>query len=259
MAAGKSIIPDPIMCRKRVYFIGDVHLGIRDAPRSGAEQERALTAFLRAIRDDAETLYIVGDLFEFWFEYRTVVPTLGARVLFELYALVQAGVRVVCLPGNHDIWLGPYLAEQVGLKLPGGPITVTHQGLTLHIAHGDEFRTDWKFRISRAVLKNKICIALFRLLHPDVGACLACLVSRISASFILSRSVSSPDICLSAAKAKIAEGVDIVLCGHYHRPLLKTLDGGTLVVLGDWVSADVYAVLENGKIELKKWEWKDAL
>ncbi len=245
------------MTRKRIYFTSDVHLGIRNIRRSQHEQEETFIAFLRAIRDDAETLYIVGDLFEFWFEYRTVVPIRGARILFELYALTQAGVRVICLPGNHDIWLGPYLADQVGLQLADGPITVTHQGLTFYIAHGDEFRTDWKFRISRAILKNPTCIALFRLLHPDLGALLARATSRISAYRSFTHPVSSRDILLPGAKEKIAQGIDIVLCGHYHRPLRQPLDTGALIILGDWISNDTYAVLENGAIELKKWQQKE--
>ena len=238
--------------RNRIYFIADAHVG-GGSHSDPARQEDRLIGFLRSIHRDAQVLYIVGDLFDFWFEYRSVVPSIGARVLFEIYALVQAGVRVVCLPGNHDIWLGAYLSEQVGLELPGGPIVATHQGLTFYIAHGDEFRTDWRFRVSRAILKNPTCIALYRLLHPDLGALLARTTSRISIYRARRNATGSRGVFLPAAKAKIAQGIDIVLCGHYHSPTREPLDGGALIILGDWISNDTYAVLENGEIELQKW------
>ena len=173
-ASGSDLLPvarfnGDIVARDRVYFISDAHLGAPRLKRNHREQEDTLIAFLRSIRETAEVLYIVGDLFDFWFEYGSVVPKHGARVLFELHFLLHSGVRVVYLPGNHDVWLGPYLAEEVGVELPGGPVEVEHQGKRLFLAHGDEFRRDWKYRMSRAVIKNRFCIRLFRWLHPDVG------------------------------------------------------------------------------------------
>ena len=237
----------------KIYFISDVHLGAPGDGRSADAHENALIGFLRCIRDDAELLYIVGDLFDFWFEYRTAVPATGARILFEIYALVQAGVRVVYLPGNHDIWLGPYLSEQVGVELPGGPVAVTHQGVRIFIAHGDEFRSDRMFRISRRILKSPVCIALFRLLHPDLGALLARATSRVSEFRAWRRPDPSRKIFTRAAEEKFAEGFDVVVCGHYHRPFCERGGGGTLVILGDWVREDTYGVLEGGGFEVRRW------
>ncbi len=265
------------MYLNRIYFISDVHIGAPGTGHSTREREDVLIDFLRSIRHDARALYIVGDLFDFWFEYRTTIPSSGARVLFELYNLVEAGVRVIYLPGNHDLWPGEYFSGQLGVELPGGPITVTHQGLKIHIAHGDEIRTDWRFRLSRGVLKNRFCVGLFRLLHPDLGAILARSTSRLSEFRIRRRGSGNRDILYKAAGKKIAEGIDIVIHGHYHfflharvggsdgdqsgpkgcpgnptdRPAER---GGELVVLGDWIQQCTYAVLENGKIRLKKWE-----
>ena len=253
------------MTRNRIYFISDVHLGL-DAPHpSESGKEDTLIAFLHAIRRDAEVLYILGDLFEFWFEYRTAVPTAGARVLFELYALVRSGVRVVYIPGNHDIWLGPYLTRQVGLECTDGPVTVVHHGRTLHLCHGDESRTDRLFRASRAVLRNRTCITLFRLLHPDLGALLARWTSRVSSYHARLNPCPSLDWPLAHARHVIRRDVDIFLCGHFHRVLKKEVDGGVMVFLGDWLRGfGTYAVLENGAIDLKKWpddgwEWREEL
>ncbi len=261
----------------RIYFISDVHIGAPDIGAGAREREDVLIDFLKSIRHGARALYIVGDLFDFWFEYRTTIPSSGARVLFELYNLVEAGVNVIYLPGNHDLWPSEYFSEQLGVELPGGPVTVTHQGLKIHIAHGDEIRTDWRFRLSRGVLKNRFCVALFRLLHPDLGAILARSTSRLSEFRIRRRGPGNRDILYRAAGEKIEEGFDIVIHGHYHFSLHARVGGsaveqagpkvcpghhadgaaersGELVVLGDWIQQYTYAVLEGGRIQLKKWE-----
>ncbi len=259
----------------RIYFISDVHIGAPDIGDGAREREDVLIDFLKSIRPCARALYIVGDLFDFWFEYRTTVPSNGARVLFELYNLVESGARVIYLPGNHDLWPGEYFSGQLGVELPGGPITVSHQGLKIHIAHGDEIRTDWRFRMSRGILKNRFCMSLFRLIHPDLGAVLARYTSRLSEYRIRRRGSGNRDILYKAAREKIAQGVDVVIHGHYHFSLHARVGGpadgqadptmrprddaraersGELVVLGDWIQKCTYAVLENGKIRLEKWE-----
>lgn len=236
-----------------VYFIADVHL----VPHPDDQQrmrEDALIAFLRHIREDAEALYIVGDLFDFWFEYRTVVPLTGGRVLFEIYRLIQDGIHVVCLPGNHDIWLGDYLREQVGMDVPEGPMEVTHQGRRLFLAHGDEFRSDWKFRLSRGILKSRFCIACFGLLHPDLGARLASWTSSLSEH--RARGTAGRDLRFlrELAGPRLDNGCDAFICGHYHLAVHEHLEGGSLVVLGDWIARTSYARLKDGNLELLEWQ-----
>lgn len=240
------------MSAQKIYFISDAHLGTPNILRSYQEQEDSLISFLRSIRKDAEILYIVGDLFDFWFEYRTAVPKTGARILFELYILVQSGVRILYLPGNHDIWLGSYLSKQVGIELPSSPLTTLHQDLRFFILHGDNFQVDWKYQTSQALLKNPICIALFRLIHPDLGSFIARTVSRIT-NHSRHHPKSDKDTFLSTFQKKFEDGYQVIVCGHYHQAFLQTFSTGTLVVLGDWIRQDTYAVLNNGRIKLKKW------
>ena len=246
------------MKKDKVYFISDAHIGGGKFIRPPRVREDALIDFLRAIRKDAECLYIVGDLFDFWFEYRSVVPAHGARVIFELYHLVQSGTRVIYLPGNHDSWLGGYLSEQVGVELPGPFCDVAHQNRRLYVTHGDIFQQNWKFELRRRILSHPLCIALFRWLHPDIGAYLARLVSRSSdvgtkKGVRINKKTYLPSYFLKSAGEKIAEGFDFVICGHYHALIVEPIDGGTLVVLGDWMRYDAYAVLEHGEIALKHW------
>lgn len=246
------------MKKDKVYFISDAHIGAGKSIRPSRVREDALIDFLRAISKDAEALYIVGDLFDFWFEYRSVVPARGARVLFELYYLIQSGTRVIYLPGNHDSWLGDYLSEQVGVELPGSFCDVSHQNRRLYVTHGDIFQQNWKFVLRRRILNHPLCIALFRWLHPDIGAYLARIVSRAS-NFEIKKGTQTtgqtylPLYFLKNAAEKIAEGFDFVICGHYHALRVESIGSGTLVVLGDWMRYDAYAVLENGEIALKHW------
>jgi UDP-2,3-diacylglucosamine hydrolase len=238
--------------RKRIYFISDAHLGGSCLP-FGNHTGHNLVHFLRSIRQDAEILYIVGDLFDFWFEYRSVVPSAGARVVFELYALTQAGVRVVYIPGNHDIWPGSYLSREVGLDVSQGPVTVSHQGLRIRIVHGDEHRRDWRFRLSRGILRNPVCIKLFRLLHPDLGTMLARRTSRLSDYQGRSCTQRGWEAFRDVARETLDGDIDTLVCGHYHRPLVEPMGKGTLVVLGDWITEDTFAVLEDGRMRIERW------
>ena len=240
------------MPKNKIYFISDAHLGAPTCHRPPRVQEDALTGFLRAIRKDAEALYIVGDLFDFWFEYRSVIPAHGARILFELYNLVQSGTHVIYLPGNHDIWFGPYLSDQVGAELPGPSCAVAHQNRRIYVTHGDTFGQDWKMKLIRRILHNPLCIALFGCLHPDIGTSLARMVSRFSILKMKNKKTTAPPYTTGAAK-KLAEGFDLVICGHYHTPRVQPIGDGALIILGDWMRYDSYAVLENGDIALKHW------
>ena len=237
---------------ERVYFISDVHLGVPNGRRKPDVHQDALISFLRHI-DSNDQLFIVGDLFDFWFEYRSSVPTIGARVIFELYGLVQRGVQVSILPGNHDIWLGSYLSDEVGLKILENPVEVELQGKRLHITHGDEFNSTLQFAVSRAILRNPVCIRLFRLIHPDLGVALGRMMS--SGSDARAKVVPRNDrgIYEIAAERLIRAGNDIVVCGHYHKGIELDVCGGRLIVLGNWIRSDTFGVMENGKIRLMQW------
>ena len=236
----------------RVYFISDVHLGVSNEKRTEDAHQDALIAFLRHF-EAGDRLFIVGDLFDFWFEYRSSVPTTGARVIFELYVLGQRGIQVVIMPGNHDIWLGSYLREQVGLDVQSNPLEIELQGKKLTITHGDEFGADWKFWISRAILKSRLCIWLFGLLHPDLGVALGRRTSQVSDAQSRATPSSDRKVYETAAEKLIQAGHDIVLCGHFHSPVDLVIMDGRLIVLGNWLGSDTYAVMENGDVRLMRW------
>ena len=154
---------------KNIYFLSDAHLGSR-AIEHGRTQERRLVNFLDNIKNHAEAVYLLGDMFDFWFEYKTVVPKGFTRFLGKISELTDRGVEVHFFTGNHDMWCGDYLEKECGVILHRKPITVELHGKLFYLAHGDGLGDkDVKFRFLRAVFHNKICQSLFAAVHPRWG------------------------------------------------------------------------------------------
>lgn len=234
-----------------IYFISDVHLGA-DTYEAEETKRNRLLSFLRSLRGQTPLLYIVGDLFDFWFEYRSVILRQHYWVLYELSALAESGTRIVYLAGNHDFWLGSFLDEQVGIETKYGPLEVNLQDKRFFICHGDGMiAKDWGYRMMRKFLHNRFLIRSFQLIHPDLGVVLG---KRIS---LLSRNHGAPtdwdphlayrDLGVSILK----KGYDVVVFGHNHCPDLQQVDDKVYINLGDWVEHFTYGVLSEGKIELK--------
>lgn len=240
--------------RDRIFFISDAHLGGQD-PDIEEKKEARLCALIRWLRGRAQRLYIVGDLFDFWFEYRTVIPRCGAKVLFALHDLICSGTEVCYVGGNHDFWSGSYLSDEVGIILSWRPIEVYHQGVHLYIAHGDGlWEKDVGYRILQCILRSPLSIALFRLLHPDLGSRIARVASRISRDQMSERTfLRLKESYRAFADTKLRAGFDGVILGHLHIPLVEQRTWGTLVILGDWTRHCTYGVLENGVLSLHPW------
>lgn len=238
----------------RIYFLSDCH--IRAACSSPEEQrkQRCLVSFLRSISGQAQFLYIVGDLFDFWFEYASVVPRAGAGVIFELYRLAQAGTRLRYIPGNHDAWIGSYLSHDLGLEIVTDPFEVVHQNRRIFVGHGDLIYSPGRYyRIIRSTLRNPLCVRLFGLIHPDMGARIARVVSGLSRNGSPCLSTQDLDRYVAAAEERFSAGCDLAIFGHVHLPAHRPLAGGDLIVLGDWERNRSYAVLEDGRISLCRW------
>ncbi len=254
-----------------IYFLSDAHIGLEEEKTEVIKQEK-LISFIRGLKGKAEVLYIVGDLFDFWFEYKTVVPKRGLKVLFELERLIESGTRVVYIAGNHDLWgdastVGSFLSDEIGIEFSPDPVDVCHHSLKIHIAHGDGLSGSRGDRIVKWILKNPTCIRLFRVLHPDLGNLVAKLVSKTSRDSRPPTPDLSPDligggsmggwndfkdIYVQAAEDRLQEGFDVVVFGHLHIPLVEDLECGTLVILGDWIRHFTYGILQDGKISLRQ-------
>ncbi len=240
----------------RIVFIADAHLGM---PGDNLRRSEKIAEFLRWLRGNISYLYIVGDLFDFWFEYKNVIPNTSPHVLFELYNLVQTGTKVVIIGGNHDYWLGPYISNGVGLKIELSDTVVEHQKRKIYIHHGDGlYPNDNGYRLLKKILRNKLSIYLFRLIHPDIALWLARITSKTSRYYMAPSGHEDKNVALfrNIADERLKDGYDAVIYGHSHVPLVEKRTNGTLVLLGDWINHNTYVFLENGEFTIHNWESK---
>jgi len=236
------------------YFISDVHLGLadRDSERS---KEDLLLAFFRSILPRATELYIVGDLFDFWFEYRTVIPKGFHRTLSALQAFTDTGVPVHYLAGNHDFWMADFFETELGMTLHRDPFEIIIDGKRIYLHHGDGLaQKDLGYRLIKPILRNRVNIALYRWLHPDIGVRLARGSSRTSRSYTASKHYGEEGAMRDFAARRIAEGADIVVMGHRHKPHSEKIGNGMYVNLGDWITYHTFATLRRGKMTLEIWK-----
>jgi len=235
-----------------LYFISDVHLGL-EAPAEEAAKEARLLTLLDELAVDAGRLYIIGDLFDFWFEYRHAVPVHGLRVLNRLQELVASGTEVHYLAGNHDFALGPYISETIGCHVHGGPLGFEYDGLRFLLHHGDGLAgRDLGYRILKRVLRSRVSQALWRLLHPDLGFAAARMVSRASRGHTTDKDYGPDDRMAESLHAIAAQGHQIILMGHTHAADQRELAGGARYVnLGSWTGGGrPWARYEAGELRI---------
>jgi len=233
-----------------IYFLSDAHLGSNSPEREKLKEERLLL-FLEQIKKDSQALYILGDLFEFWFEYKNVIPKDHFSILIKLKELIDSGVPITYLVGNHDFWLGDFLTEQIGIKIVKHPLSLEHQGKNIYLIHGDGLaKKDFGYRILKNILRNKINIWLYRLIPSDFGIPFAKKVASYSRNKTQFRDKEFLEDYREFAKEKIKEGYDAVIIGHTHQPCFEELDKGIYINIGDWFEHFTYGKLSEGKFYL---------
>jgi UDP-2,3-diacylglucosamine hydrolase len=236
------------------YIVSDIHLGA--VPRS---TERAFVAFLEHAGAEAAQLLIAGDLFDFWFEYGTVIPGKHFRVLAALAAVVEAGVPVTLAGGNHDAWGGRFLRDEVGVAFQPHPFELQLGGRRALVAHGDGLgKGDLKYRILKAVLRSRATVLGFRALHPEVGLRIAAAVSTTEAKAENDPAIQGRARFLSDwARGRLSEdaGLSFVVCGHSHLPAIDEIDPGRYYLnAGDWITHDTFiTVAPAGEPTLRSW------
>lgn len=240
--------------KKADYIVSDTHLGA--VPR---ETERAFVRFLEHTGSEAASLVINGDLFDFWFEWGPVIPARHFRVLAALAAVVDAGVPVAMVGGNHDAWGGKFLSEDVGMRVIDGVLRTRIGDRPALVAHGDGLgKGDYKYRMLKRVLRSKPAVWGFRALHPELGVMLANRVSNTEAKADEDHSTKGRAAFLEGwASEQLAmdPSLGLVTCGHSHVPaLLEVAPGRYYVNSGDWVSNRTYVTVRPGEPpELKNW------
>jgi len=234
-----------------VYFFSDVHLGAAD--KAGEEIKiQKLYALFDKIKLDGEKIFILGDLFDFWFEYKHAIPNEHLRIIFRLASLVDDGREVHYITGNHDFWLGEFLSREAGITIHRDYFPINEQGKKIFLIHGDGISpSDWGYRILKNILRNPVNIWLYRKIPPDWGIPLAKYVSSSSRGYTAGREPKFVKDYEIYAEKKIAEGYDAVIIGHLHIPVFKKMKGGVYLNSGDFIDHFSYGKLDKGNLTLE--------
>lgn len=236
------------------YFISDVHLGMTHSNLEKLKENRLL-AFLDHVETSGEQLFIVGDLFEFWFEYRTVIPRGYMRVLSALNHLRELGTPIHYIAGNHDFWIRDFLTSELDIEVYFDAYPCTLSGKHFYLHHGDGIaKHDVGYRLLKRILRNRTNIFLYSLLHPDLGVPLAKWVAKQSRSHTALDGPPDDSDYREEAMRKFQEGFDYVIFGHLHYPILQRFGEKTYVNLGDWIDYFTYARFDGEELQLLKWE-----
>jgi UDP-2,3-diacylglucosamine hydrolase len=242
---------------KKVYFLSDFHLGVPDHATSLVREKR-IVSFLESIKKETAVLFIVGDLFDFWFEYKTVVPKGYVRILGKLAEIRDAGIEIHFFVGNHDMWMSGYFEQELGIPVYYAPKTFEFNGKKFLVGHGDGLGPgDYGYKFLKKIFRNPLCKLLFGLIPPFLGIGLAGMMSKSS------RSVTgdSDATFLGADKEWLiiycteqlkSEHHDYFIFGHRHLPILFQLnEKSTYINLGDWIRYFTYAEFHGDAISLK--------
>lgn len=244
-----------------IYLASDIHLGA--VPK---EVERAFLGWLEHCGAEASQVVINGDLFDFWYEYQSVIPRGHTRVLGALAALVDSGTPVTLMGGNHDWWGGDFLSGEIGVRFLQEPTILDLGGVRTLLAHGDGLGSgDLGYRVMKSVLRGSLTRWGFRWLHPDVGAWIARRVSKtgIRPGRPEREQKARVSFLEEWAVGRLAEDstLALVVLGHTHSPALKAVEPGRFYMnLGDWISRKTYGVLTPGALPvLMDWETGEPL
>lgn len=231
---------------KRNYFVSDIHLGINNK-----KSEEKFLSFLATIREE-DSLFIIGDLFDYFLEYSSVIPKDCLKILTKLGELQQKGVKIYFLSGNHDYGISKFLKREFNFIIGEKYFDKIIENKRVYIAHGDFIDNSFLTRLSRFMTKNSLNQFLYSLIHPDIGLPLA----HFFISFARKKGGNSnlKDAFYKFAREKILkENYDIVILGHLHIPTLIKIDKGYYLNTGDWINNYTYGVIEKDLIEVKKY------
>lgn len=233
-----------------VYFISDVHLGYEPRVRD-KQREDLLLKLLRKAENEASHIVIAGDMFDYWFDYNSVIPKYFYRTLAALSNLLDAGVKIDYLMGNHDFGHFNFFKEELGIEIYENDIEREFSGKKFYISHGDgKDANDKPYLMMKKILRNGFLQKAYRKIHPDFGIGVALGTSRKSRKHTSNRAYPEPCAMIAFAERKIAEGFDYVVMGHRHRRIVKQIGAGYYVNLGDWLSEPTFGLFDGSSFDL---------
>lgn len=244
------------LSKHKIYFLSDFHLGAPNFEKS-LEREKKIVHFLDEIKKDATQIFIVGDLFDFWFEYKNVVPKGYVRILGKLAEITDSGIPVHFFVGNHDMWMKDYFQNELNIPVYFEPKTFTFNNKKFYIGHGDGLGPgDHGYKFLKKIFRNKLCQWSFGMLPPSIGMGLANYFSRKSrekAGLETERFLGEENEWLIVYCKEVLqkEHFDFFIFGHRHLPINFDLNATSKYInLGEWMNFSSYAVFDGEKIEL---------
>jgi len=254
-----------LQTQKKIYFASDFHFGIPDRESSLVREQRFIR-WLDQVKTDAEEIFLMGDLFDFWFEYGTVVPKGYARLFGKLAEIVDAGIPIHFFRGNHDMWAFDYLEKEIGMKLHRKPVIREFGGKRFFLSHGDGLGPgDKGYKFIKYVFERKINRFLFNWIHPDIGMRLGLFWSGRSryANQIKEVKGKENNEEHDFENARLAvfcrdelakdDKINYFIFGHWHVPNIHPLNSDSNYIhLGDWITHFTYGVFDGEEFELKK-------
>jgi len=245
---------------KKIYFASDFHLGVPDHATSVAREKR-IVAWLNSVKEDAHAIYLLGDIFDFWFEYRHAIPKGFIRLQGKLAELRDSGMPIYFFTGNHDMWLFDYFEKELGIIIYRDPQVLLFNNQKLLIGHGDGLGPgDNTYKLLKKFFNSGVCQWLFARLHPNFGISLARYWSRQSriSNMKLEEKFTGEEneyLLTYCRELEKTSHHDFYIFGHRHLPLdLSVAENSRYINLGEWVHFDTYAVYDGKQVALKKFE-----
>lgn len=245
--------------KKKIYFASDFHLGVPSHSASRQREDR-IVRWLDEIKKDASEIYLLGDIFDFWFEYATVIPKGFIRLQGKLAEITDSGIRVLMFKGNHDMWMFDYFKKELGVELISDELIIERGGKKFYLHHGDGLGPgDPGYKFLKSFFRSKFCQWLFARLHPNFGLGLAQYFSGKSRIANNVKEVKQKDeqewLVNYSKELLVKQHFDYLIFGHRHLPLDITLSGSSRYVnLGEWINYNSYAVFDGTILDLRFFE-----
>lgn len=235
---------------KTYLFISDIHLGLQ-SKETEHKKERLLVEFLNSIASNCSELFIVGDLFDFWFEYKRVYQKGFFRTLTALQDLSEKGIKIHYFIGNHDFMHRNFFEDEIGAVLYKNPIDIILNEKRFFIGHGDGLvENDFGYLVLKKIMRNKSIQKLYSLIHPDLGIAIASSTSKGSRNYTAKKDYGEVDGLFEAAKNRIDKGFDYVIFGHLHKRIQQKYMNGCYVNLGSWLDKPCYGRFIQNNFEI---------
>jgi UDP-2,3-diacylglucosamine hydrolase len=246
----------------KLYFASDFHLGAGSYTASRKREDR-LVQWLDSIKNDAAEIFLMGDIFDFWFEYKTVVPKGYIRFFGKLAELADAGIKLYFFKGNHDMWIFDYFERELGATIITNELEIERSGKKFYLHHGDGLGPgDGNYKILKKIFRSPLCQWLFARLHPNFGVGIANYWSQHSriahSGNEKHQSLEQEWLVVYSRELLQTKYYDYLVFGHRHLPLdIRLNDQSRYINLGEWVNFSSYAVFDGNELALHHFEIKD--